>query len=1069
MKILLAILASSLCSALTVTVRGTSPTQAVLSYTAPSGSACTVEVSESNTYSPLVHDVDGSLFTNANQDSRIASLSSGTARVFVVGTRQIQTASDSKNYSRALQQATQLYYRVNCSGTVATGTFTTKTMPFGVTMADLIPLNADGTYNFPSFSTTDRTETLIDPSTGALLKHVSLPGDQGGNSAGDGTGASAGGFGTFSNNVQTANGNWLTAFTDILNGITPNLYATNATTGASTYLGTASFFPANIDPNGASIHGIVQGEVVAWDFTDANTAYTSYTPIANSSSTITVGTGSQTFVMGQYVLNYLSVGRKIGIYCDGGAAAGSSEVGTITSNTNPSTTTIVINVTQTYGAGGSCTSWQFPARSTFAKWVYTGNDVAQTAGTEAPRTVVDMLGSVGGGGGYGLDLGNLAVTFDSRLDLSIYTCGFTFNQSHYMFFHCRAGNQDSGGWLGVYDLGNGLPLASAGNPSGTGTGHVIALAQMYALPGSRWCSQHTDELLGNVPIYSEGVQNLRGDGSGAVTGAGPYLSTLNGAITNVATTLTLASSWTFGGSPPGAWASGQPLSLATPYYLMNYAIGDIIKIDGETIKLTGGSNPTWTVARAQGGTFAASHSNGASVSATCESQGSSLNFSGGYVYWDFVASADGTNTADYQMQFGSHPVSRGNYRSDDAPYQWRSGAATDKSKWGAAPDGTMSAVATFAGQYASGNGNSFQKHPAMPSTGGSSIFDNNYWVGTSLYCISNSSCTTNITGSLYFYDYTTSTNYAQSPQVLIARKHFPTVAKTQGRALQDISGPGSVLTGGSGDNYKYCIAVLANECVSGSAPGAMYFNHPNLQTNAGCSGGENPTVYRDICFGNWWPQGIGASQFKIVNDTTGGTSYRHLTNLFGAFESYATQVKMTYDGGWAFYFGPSFSGLPGNSVYAIKVPADPGSDGVDRSTFVPATLNLTAPGSLGVATARVKFGYPEQGGSFPFDCTSRLEKCNAVASSVNTTTPFYWSSETFSPLSCTSTCTIAVPVYPLHTAYLSVEYLNGGGTVVSTQSGVAIEGTVALLGASGGGSPIGSLISGKIGGNSSVR
>jgi hypothetical protein len=182
-----------------VSVAGVTNTQAVLQYTAPDTTACTVEVSASPTYVPLVHDVDPAIFAGSNLDNRPGSISGDVTRTFAVGTRDAEQGLNGQWYSRALQALTPHYYRIACGTYTATGSFTTDNIALGNTYNEpLLPdpsitsafngngFSYAGRYAMPTFLNWDssspataRTETIVDPQTGMAIKRMTMPMDYG--------------------------------------------------------------------------------------------------------------------------------------------------------------------------------------------------------------------------------------------------------------------------------------------------------------------------------------------------------------------------------------------------------------------------------------------------------------------------------------------------------------------------------------------------------------------------------------------------------------------------------------------------------------------------------------------------------------------------------------------------------------------------------------------------------------------------------------------------------------------------------------------------------------------------
>jgi chitodextrinase len=162
-----------------VAVQGVTNTQAILSYTAPSGSNCTVKVSEFPSLSPVVHDVNPLLYANANVDLlRDSTIARGYTRYVVVGRRKIAKALDKHNYSLSLQAATQHYFQVDCGGTTGSGSFTTATVALGNTHTDgyqVDPERPGETMKISMRYTPE--ETWTDPHTGVLLRLMARPGE----------------------------------------------------------------------------------------------------------------------------------------------------------------------------------------------------------------------------------------------------------------------------------------------------------------------------------------------------------------------------------------------------------------------------------------------------------------------------------------------------------------------------------------------------------------------------------------------------------------------------------------------------------------------------------------------------------------------------------------------------------------------------------------------------------------------------------------------------------------------------------------------------------------------------
>ena len=162
----------------------TTPRSAVICYTVPSsgaGTAGTWEISESPSYTPLVYDVDTSLFANSNSDNRAGSASAGRSRCFVAGEggtgiQYAPAALDGRRYSRAFRPVTTYYARLTVGADTATLSFLTANIAPGDSYPVSIPTDpaAPGVSAWPTVDVVDRSKCYNNPVTGICTQVFGL-------------------------------------------------------------------------------------------------------------------------------------------------------------------------------------------------------------------------------------------------------------------------------------------------------------------------------------------------------------------------------------------------------------------------------------------------------------------------------------------------------------------------------------------------------------------------------------------------------------------------------------------------------------------------------------------------------------------------------------------------------------------------------------------------------------------------------------------------------------------------------------------------------------------------------
>jgi hypothetical protein len=262
-------------------------------------------------------------------------------------------------------------------------------------------------------------------------------------------------------------------------------------------------------------------------------------------------------------------------------------------------------------------------------------------------------------------------------------------------------------------------------------------------------------------------------------------------------------------------------------------------------------------------------------------------------------------------------------------------------------------------------------------------------------------------------------------------KQVPVIGYAGYHLLKEVSSPtkGNIITDST--PWEYCVALTAGECRSGSAAGEVYMSVPQTLARSD----QN-------CVANWYddnypcvfspPAKAGFTvQEGISKDDPNGTNWRRISM---ALSGYGRQFEFgTFipdpTGTWAFTEGYWLDGMR-NDLLVAKLPPWPNPQDVtvNRTNFITQSVQIGA--SQNLTSARVRFGYTENGNVTDYFCTARQEACVTACSASSPTTPYYFSSENQGWQPCANGCTVSVPAIPGRVLFYAVDRQDGGGTTI---------------------------------------
>lgn len=624
---------------------------------------------------------------------------------------------------------------------------------------------------------------------------------------------------------------------------------------------------------------------------------------------------------------------------------------------------------------------------------------------------------------------------------------------------CRAGEQDSHGFVFAYDLGNKLP-AGAGFV-GTRGGNTQQAFGGFLVPAnheSRFCGVHTYQ----NPMTLEGSPfalielGSKGPHSVTVTTA---LSACNSRATpgtcstcpavtvdgfdytgkSWCDTIDVTSSCSAVGAPAEC-VDGDPVTSGAAEspnlkWYQGFAVGDVIQRNGELLKLLKKNTTTqWEVLRGWGYQSSdnssdiyapQTHSGGLTWSTWCGGQSKNplvTNPESPWgLAWYFGDDPNGTiSSYTFLNRFQNHGFHFVNYGVFPDYTINRFDLSDPISNAASISNGSFIQLhTTYGGKLTQSSnsssncsGNGCEKHPGANQVRGDPSWFSD--VNPRMFHPSGTNGATLVSGSTYTYQY--------SGVAIISPKHFDIVGYMGRWPFRRVD----TLTDDPADTGKMCIAIAANDCFSGSTAGKVYFVNSVFDTTfmplSTCRESQFGTTNGDACFGPEVGMGATISQWGVP-DSNGisvlnGRKTRAVSREWRSYREAATENVKT---------DPTGKALLARNMWYVAVPPFPKGDSRNRGTFTPVPVNISGvpPSTDNVL---VQFGHNPS-----FQCSrNRDNTCYAESATLNEATPFQFDHETLTGLSCASGCTVTVPAISNRVLYYRIIYRDAGDNVILT-------------------------------------